>query len=235
MRKTSLIEQLHLCEFLGSMFLVIAAVSPIILFTQVLGANIAIAVLADGIAVAFILFALIEIFGPICIAFFNPVVCFAMALNKSLTWKKALTLSINQIFGGLTGLLLVHLMFYQNIPTLLSISNITRSGGTYLSEIICTFILVLAVLSLTNQKSTKTSLVVSLLVGGMLIATSSTMFANPQVTIARMFTYSEAGISPIDGAIFILMQFIGATLASITWKKLRLFCCDYKSNCSNQN
>jgi glycerol uptake facilitator-like aquaporin len=212
------------------MFLVIAAISPIILFTQVLGANIAIAVLADGLAVGFVLFALIEIFGPICIAYFNPVVCFSMALNKSLSWKKAVTLSVNQILGGLTGVLLTHLMFYQNVSTIVTISNIPRSGGTYLSEILCTFILVLAIFSLTNQKSPKTSLVVGLLVGGLLIATSSTMFANSQVTLARMFTYSEAGINPIDGLVFILMQFIGASLAVLTWKKIESFCCDFKCN-----
>ena len=49
-----------------------------------------------------------------------------------------------------------------------------------------------------------------MLVGGQLIATSSTMFANPQVTFARMFTYAAAGVKPFDGAVFILMEIIGA-------------------------
>ncbi|MBD3263354.1 hypothetical protein GF374_03170 [Candidatus Woesearchaeota archaeon] len=58
-----------ICEFIGSMFLVIAAVAPIILFTN-MGAPIYIAVVADALAVGFVLFALIEIFGPICTAYF---------------------------------------------------------------------------------------------------------------------------------------------------------------------
>ena len=57
-----------------------------------------------------------------------------------------------------------------------------------------------------------------MLVGGQLIATSSTMFANPQVTFARIFTYSKAGVMPVDGAVFILMEIIGAVLAVLVFK-----------------
>ena len=57
-----------------------------------------------------------------------------------------------------------------------------------------------------------------MLVGGQLIATSSTMFANPQVTFARIFTYAAAGVTPLDGAVFILMQIIGAVLAVLAFK-----------------
>ena len=68
-------------------------------------------------------------------------------------------------------------------------------------------------LMLVQRRSKKISIVVGLLVGGQLIATSSTMFANPQVTLARMLTYSPAGVNPIDGLVFILMQIIGTILA----------------------
>jgi hypothetical protein len=50
-------------------------------------------------------------------------------------------------------------------------------------------------------------------VGGMLLSTSSTMFANPQVTDARIFIYSDAGISPFNGIVFIIMEIIGAVTA----------------------
>jgi len=226
--------QIHLCEFLGSMFLVIAAISPMILFNQVYGAGIAIAVLADALAVGFVLFALVEIFGPICIAYFNPAVCFAMALDGRLTWKRAANYTVNQILGGLAGLVLAQLMFYQDVPTIISVSNITRSGGNYLAEVLGTFILVLSIFSLTAQKSNRISLVVGLLVGGMLLATSSTMFANPQVTLARMFTYSAAGIRPVDGMIFIVMELIGSSLAVLTWRNLKVFCNDFSGICENE-
>ena len=208
----------HTCELLGSMFLVIAAVAPMILFIEVLGSSLAIAVVADALAVGFVLFALIEIFGPICTAYFNPAVCLALALNKEITIIQAIRYSIFQIVGGIIGVIAVHLMFYDSIPKVLEISMIQRSGGAYLGEILGTFILVLCIMSLAHQKSNRVSLVVGLLVGGMLVSTSTTMFANPQVTIARIFTYSAAGIQPTDAIFFILLQFFAAAIAFFTWK-----------------
>jgi glycerol uptake facilitator-like aquaporin len=208
----------NICEFIGSMFLVIAAISPIILFHDAGGADIWIAVLADAIAVGFVLFALIEIFGPICTAYFNPAVSFSMALAGDITWPQAIRYSFWQILGGLAGMLITHLMFYDKIAKLAVISSVERSGGAYFGEIVGTFILVLCIMSLVHQKNSRTSLVVGLLVGGMLLATSSTMFANPQVSIARMFTHSAAGLRPIDAIIFIIMEIIGAFLAVLTWK-----------------
>jgi glycerol uptake facilitator-like aquaporin len=92
------------------------------------------------------------------------------------------------------------------------------TGGAYLGELLGTFILVPCIFSLLHQKSERVSLVVGLLVGGMLLSTSSTMFANPQVTIERMFTYSAAGINILDVFIFIIIQFIGAIFAVYIWE-----------------
>jgi len=208
----------NICEFIGSMFLVIAAISPMILFIEVLHAPLAVAVLADALAVGFVLFALIEIFGPICTAYFNPAVSIAMALVKDISWAQAARYSFFQVFGGITGVLFSHLMFYDTIPKIFEVSMVNRSGGAYLSEVIGTFILVVCILSLVHQRSQRVSLVVGLLVSGMLLSTSSTMFANPQVTIARIFTYSLAGIRPGDGLFFICMQLIGVIFAVIVWK-----------------
>ena len=207
-----------LSEYLGSLFLVMAAISPIILFHQALEAGIGMAVLADALAVGFILFALIEIFGPISGAHFNPAVSLAMVLGGKTGWKQASIYILAQVAGGLTGTVFSHLMFYHKIPKLIAVSEVTRAGGNYFSELICTFILVLAILLLVHNQSDKISLVVGMLVGGQLIATSSTMFANPQVTFARIFTYAAAGVTPLDGAVFILMQIIGAVLAVLVSK-----------------
>jgi len=158
----------------------------------------------------------------------NPAVSVALAIDGKLTWKQAGIYSLNQVLGGLAGLLISQLMFFDKIPKLLVISNIARSGGDFVAEILGTFVLVLAIFSLVEQKSNKTSFVVGFLVAGMILATSSTMFANPQVTIARMFTYSAAGIAPLDGLIFIAMQIIGAVLAILAWRSMRLTCFDYR-------
>jgi hypothetical protein len=64
------------------------------------------------------------------------------------------------------------------------------------------------------MRSAHTAPIVALLVGGLLIATSSTMFANPQMTLARMFTASIAGVRPVDGLVFIVIQMVAALVAS---------------------
>ena len=195
-----------------------AAISPIILFNRVLNAGIALAVLADALGVGTILFALIEMFGPVSGAHFNPAVTLATVICGTMSWRRAALYILMQIGGGLTGMIFSHLMFYHEIPRLVAVSEVTRVGGNYFAEILCTFILILTILLLVQRRSKKISIVVGLLVGGQLIATSSTMFANPQVTLARMFTYSAAGVKPIDGMVFILMQVIGTVLAVLVFR-----------------
>ncbi len=119
-----------------------------------------------------------------------------------------------QIAGGLCGTICSHLMFSSKIDTLIEVSQVTRDGGSYFSELIGTFILVFTIYSCTRNNSGRTSLTIGLLVGGMLLTTSSTMFANPQVTLARIFTYSIAGISASSAVLFIVAQLIGAILAA---------------------
>ena len=207
-----------ICEYIGSAFLVMAAISPIILFSDILGTSIGVAVLADGLAVGFILFALIEVFHPVSGAHFNPAVSMSMALAKKIGWDRALEYSGVQILGGLSGMMFSHLMFYTEMGKLFAISTVCREGGSYVAEFLGTFILVLAIFFLVQTGSKHLSLVVGLLVGGQLIATSSTMFANPQVTIARMFTYSDAGVCPECGIWFIVAEIFGALCAVGVWK-----------------
>jgi glycerol uptake facilitator-like aquaporin len=213
------IARSELCaEFFGSMFLVIAAISPMILFVSVLESSVSVAVLANAVAVAFVLCALIEMFGSISGAHFNPIVTMVMVLEKKVSTTKATLFVLFQIIGGLAGTALTHLMFKNEVGGVYTISDKVRSDYIYTAEIIGSFILVLAILMLVNNNSNKISIIIGLLVGGQIMATSSTMFANPQVTIARMFTDSAAGIRPIDGLVFIAMQIIGALLAYAVYR-----------------
>jgi len=204
-------------EFFGSMLLVTAAVSSMLLFTATFESTKSIAVLANAITVAFVLCALIEIFAPISGAHFNPVVTMIMAFEKRIGAAKFGLYIFVQIAGGVTGTLLARLMFLEYVGSMLAISDTARSH-TYIGEIIGTFFLILAILLLVKAGSSKIPLTIGLLVGGQIMATSSTMFANPQVTIARMFTNSPAGIRPLDGALFIAMQLIGALLAYAVYR-----------------
>ena len=205
-----------IAEFLGSMFLVMAAISPVILFTEVLESHISVALIANALAVAFVLGALIEMFAPVSGAHFNPVVTLVMLADKKINAVKAALYIVVQIFGGIIGTVFTHLMFYNERGGVFFVSETTRNA--YLGEIIGTFILVFAILILVKVKSSKISLFIGLLVGGQIMATSSTMFANPQVTIARIFTNSASGIRPPDAAIFIVMQLIGGLAAYTVYK-----------------
>ena len=205
-------------EFLGSMFLVMASISSIIMFVYVLEAPKGVAILANAIAVGFVLCALIEIFGRVSGAHFNPAVTVIMALDKKIGTAKALLYIPVQIAGGIAGAMFSHLMFYGQKGFLLAVSDNIRNEYVFFGEIAGSFILILAILLLVKAKSEKISIVLGFLVGGQLMSTSSTMFANPQVTIARMFTDSASGIRPIDGLLFIVMQFIGAFLAYGVYK-----------------
>ena len=77
-------------EFLGSMLLVMASISPMILFISVLESSLSIAVIAVAISVAYVLFALIEIFKSVSGAHFNPLVTIIMTLEKKMRASKAI-------------------------------------------------------------------------------------------------------------------------------------------------
>ena len=218
MDKSKSIHKALIAEFIGSMFLVMASVSSIILFTMVLESHISVALFAHAVTVAFVLFALIEMLGPISYAHFNPVVTMAMVLDKKIDYRNAAMYIPVQIAGGISGVIVSHIMFFDEVGYLISIADVVRNDYKYFSEIIGAFILVLAILLLTKMKLTKASIIVSFLVGGQIMATSSMMFANPQVTIARMFTNTASGIRPFDGMVFIVMQIIGALLAFTVYK-----------------
>jgi len=204
-------------EFLGSMFLVLAAISSMLFFTYVLESSKSIAILANALSVAFVLCVLIEMFAPASGAHFNPVVTLVMLLDKKIDAGKAALFLLFQTAGGITGTALTHLMFWDEKGVLFSVSENVRSHA-YFGEVIGTFILVLAILMLVKTKSKHLPMMVGFLVGGQLMATSSTMFANPQVTIARMLTSSISGIRPMDALVFIAMQVIGALLAYMVYR-----------------
>ena len=211
------IYQRLLAEYIGSLVLVVAAIGPIILAHHVLNASVALAVLMDAIAVGFVLFVLIEIFGPISECHINPAVSISMILSGRMKLKIGILYIIVQFLGGLSGTVVAHLMFFnESFFQILTISTVSRSQGPYIGEFFGTFILILTIYGCIYSNSTRAGSIIGLLVGGLLLTTSSTMFANPQVTVARMFTFAIAGVSPLDGFFFILVQILASITATYT-------------------
>ncbi len=89
--------------------------------------------------------------------------------------------------------------------------------GQYFAEFVGTFILIRVIYGCVRGKSSHTGLSITFVVGGMLLSTASTIFANPVVTLTRMFTYSICGIVPLSGLVFITMEVTGALLAMVVF------------------
>ena len=198
-------------EFLGTAILVATVVGSGIMAQKLSGGNVGLALLCNAIATGAILFVLIELFGPISGAQFNPAVSLWLTLESKQPLTQTMILSVAQIAGGITGGILANAMFDLS---LVQISTTARGGASqWLAEIIATFGLVLTIAGFAKKKSSAIPTAVALYITAAYFFTSSTSFANPAVTIARMFSNTFAGISPVSVFPFILAQLLGMVLA----------------------
>ena len=205
-------------EFLGTGFLVAAVVGSGIMGERLAAGNVAIALLANTIATGAALVVLVLTFGPISGAHFNPVVTLADALQGGIPWAETLPYILAQMFGGISGAIVAHLMFGLSI---VSLSQHARTGlPQWLSEFVATFGLLSVIWGCSRTRSS----VVPFAVGGYITAaywfTASTSFANPAVTAARCLSDTFAGIRPIDVPWFILAQLLGGLAATMVFRWL---------------
>ncbi len=205
-------------EALGTAFLVSAVVGSGIMAQRLAGGNGALALLCNTFPVGAILFVQITLFGPVSGAHLNPAVTLAMMLEGAIGGHEALFYVVVQIAGGLAGTCLAHLMFGEFA---LQISATARGGmDHYFSEFVATFGLVLTILACRRVNGSAIAACVSLYITGAYWFTASTSFANPAVTIARIFTASFSGIRATDAPGFIIAQFAGALVAFTLYRWL---------------
>ncbi len=204
-------KKVVIAEFLGTAALLIVVVGSGIMGETLAAGNAAIALLANSLATGAGLYALIQTFGHISGAHFNPAVSFIAWLGKKLTFKGLLFYSLAQIAGAIFGVSITHLMFGLKI---MQLSLRDRSDFRFLvSEVIATFGLMM-VISLSGRKNVEaTPLAVSTYITAAYWCTSSTSFANPAVTIARSLTDTFSGILWTGAAGFIAAQLVGALVA----------------------
>ena len=199
------------CEFLGTLFLVATVVGSGIMAENLSMGNHAVSLLANAIATGAILYVLITIFSEISGAHFNPVVSLIMFTMKKLSFFEFLAYISVQIIGGILGTFLAHFMFEISI---IQLSTNVRTGySQYFSEVIAAFGLLLTILLGTKQKSGSVATLVAFYITAAYWFTSSTSFANPAVTIARIFTDTFTGISPQSIIYFLSGQIIGSIIA----------------------
>jgi glycerol uptake facilitator-like aquaporin len=197
-------------EFLGSTLLVAIVVGSGIMATN-LSEDVGVQLLINTISTVFGLAVLIQILGPISGANFNPVVTMVDLIQKRTNFVTFIQYAIAQTTGAITGAILANAMFSH---PLIEISTKVRSGGNqYLGEIVATAGLILVINLLVSQKNlTVIPAAVAAWIGSAYFFTSSTSFANPAVTVGRIFSDSFAGIAPECVLKFIAAQILGAII-----------------------
>ena len=200
----------YLAEFIGTFLLVMVVVGSGIMAENLSEGNNAVALLGNTIATGAILFVIIKMFGPISGAHFNPAVTMMFMLRKEINKEDSLFYSIFQISGGLLAIIITHYIFEQQIIQISS--NIRGEIPLLVSEIIATTGLILTILFIRKNDKSSVALGVALFITAGYWFTSSTSFANPAVTIARIFTDTFTGIAPISAIYFISGQLIGCFL-----------------------
>jgi len=202
-----------LAEWLGTFSLLATVVGSGIMAERLAGENVAIALLGNTIPTGSILIVLILVFGPISGAHFNPAVTVAFAIRKEYSALDSVLYVGVQIFGGISGVLIAHVMF--NNP-LIDPSTTVRSGlGEWVGEFVATFGLVGTILGCLKARPEAVPYAVGLYITAAYWFTSSTSFANPAVTIARGFSNTFAGIQPSNIPAFVVVQLIAAVLATL--------------------
>jgi glycerol uptake facilitator-like aquaporin len=212
-------KQKFISEFLGTAFLLMIVVGSGIMGEKLAQGNEAIALLANSLATGAGLFVLINNLGSISGAHFIHIVSLVEALWGKLDRKTLIAYWIAQFLGAIAGVMVTHIIFNQ---TIIQISLKNRFGPhLWISEILATFGLICTI-ALSGRKHVEFApMSIAAYVTAAYWFTSSTSFANPAVTIARMMTNTFCGISPIGVAPFIGAQVIGASLAFLLLRKLK--------------
>ncbi len=199
-------------ELIGTAFLVMAVIGSGIAASRLSPGDVGLQLLENSLVTGAALVALILALQPVSAAF-NPVVTLverALGLVDTVT---AAALVAAQVLGGFLGAVVANLMFELDA---VSISRTERVGaGALLAEVVATFGLLLVIFGTLRSGRTEA---VAFAVGGYISAayffTSSTSFANPAVTLARMFSDTFAGIAPGSVLPFVAMQVLGGGLAA---------------------
>jgi glycerol uptake facilitator-like aquaporin len=205
-------------EFFGTAVLVATVIGSGIMGTNLSGDKLLV-LLVNSIATSGILGILILTLTPVSGAHFNPLVTIALALTKQFSPDRIFPYVIAQLSGAIFGTGIAHVMFGRQVFQISS--NQRFQAGTAIAEMVATVLLIFVILALLrNRRENLIPLAVPAVIGAGYFFTSSTSFANPAVTVGRMFSDSFAGIAPESVTGFIGFQILGASLALILVKVL---------------
>jgi glycerol uptake facilitator-like aquaporin len=208
-----------LAEFLGSAFLAAVVIGSGIAAQELSPGNSGIQLLENAAATAAGLYAIILMFGPVSGGHFNPVVSFVDAAFGGMTWGTAGAYLPFQVVGCVAGAMVANLMFTKAVVTLST--HHRASPAHFLSEMVATLGLIMVIFALARSgRSRSAPAAVAAYIGAGYFFTSSTSFANPAITVGRMFSNTFAGIAPSSVPSFVVAQVVGGMLALLTIKLL---------------
>jgi arsenate reductase len=208
-----------LAELLGSAFLAALVIGSGIAAQTLSPHEIGLQLLENALATAAGLAAIIIMFGPVSGAHFNPIVSLADACFGGISRRDALAYVPTQVAGCVLGAVAANAMFAASA---ISISTHHRATSAHLlSEVIATAGLLLVIFSLARTKRTSSApAAVGAYIGAAYFFTSSASFANPAISVGRMFSNTFAGIAPPSVPTFVLAQLVGGACAILAIKAL---------------
>ena len=208
-----------LAEFLGSAFLAAVVIGSGIAAQRLSPGNIGLELFENAAATAAGLYTIILMFGPVSGGHFNPVVSLVDASFGGLSWRRALAYIPAQAAGCTAGAVAANGMF---ATAAVSISTKHRATPAHLlSEVIATLGLMLVIFALARTKRASSApAAVGAYIGAAYFFTSSASFANPAISIGRMFSNTFAGIAPASVPGYVIAQLIGGIAAVVVLRTL---------------
>jgi glycerol uptake facilitator-like aquaporin len=207
MTKASLTQRAS-AEGVGTAFLLAAIVGSGVMGERLASGNVAVALLANTLATAAALVALIVTFADLSGAHFNPLVSMLGWLDRALSPRELVVYIGAQVTGAWLGVMAAHVMFGL---AAVQVSTHARPGlAQGFAESVATFGLLLVVGLVSRARPAVTPFAVAAYIAAAYWFTSSTSFENPAVTLARSLTDTFAGIRPQDVPHFLLGQAAGA-------------------------
>jgi len=194
-------------EALGTMLLLAVVIGSGIMAQRLCAGNDGLALLANTLATVGGLYILIEVFGPVSGAHFNPAVSAVMAFRGELPFGALLPYIVAQLLGAMLGAFLAHAMF--DLPILQWSAKVRTGQGQWIAETVATAGLLLVIL---RAPASRVAAMVAAYIGAAYWFTASTSFANPAAAFGRMFSDTFAGIEPASAPGFMAAQLVGAAI-----------------------
>jgi glycerol uptake facilitator-like aquaporin len=219
MQETQPLTRRLLAELLGSAFLAALVIGSGIAAQTLSPQDVGLQLLENSAATGAGLYAIILMFGPVSGGHFNPVVSFVDAGLGGMSWRDALAYLPAQISGCVIGAIAANVMFAK---AAISISTHHRASPSHLlAEAIATAGLILVIFALArSHRGASAPAAVGAYIGAAYWFTSSTSFANPAITVGRMFSDTFAGIAPASVPGFIGAQAVGGMAAVVAIRLL---------------